>query len=64
MDKYYTIKQVADIWGVCQDLVRDEIKNNNLKHIRIGNNNRSPIRIYQKELDRYMAEKYEKNQEK
>lgn len=61
MDEYYSIQELAKIWKVSLGLVRREIKAGRLKYIRLGPGKKAVYRIYKGEIDRYMAEEYEKH---
>lgn len=61
MDEFYTPKQVADSLRVSTRTILNLIKSGKMKAIIVGGLKRNTYRIYQKELDRFMAENYEKS---
>lgn len=62
--KFYTIKEVAEILSVCPKTVVSLIRDGKLKAVEIGGTERISFRVYEKELDRFMAENAEKYRKK
>ena len=60
MDKFFTPKQLAEVLNVHSRTVINLIKGGKIKAVAIGGIKRTTYRIYEKELDRFMAENYEK----
>jgi len=50
MEKYYTIKEVAEIFKVSKRTIYDLIHSNNLGHVKIGR----IYRISSEDLNRYL----------
>ncbi len=62
--KFYTIKEVAHILNVCTKTVISLIRDGKLQAVEIGGTERISFRVYEKELDRFMAENAEKYRKK
>jgi excisionase family DNA binding protein len=62
-DEFFTVKEFAEMLKVHTDTIRKEIKRGRLRAIRIGIGKNSVLRIYKYELDRYIAEEYQKYEE-
>ena len=58
--EFYTVNEVAKVLNLNPTTVRKEIKNNRLRSIRVGDTPKARYRILKKEIDRYVAEEYEK----
>ena len=61
MDEFYTPKQVAESLQVSTRTIINLIKNGKMNAVIVGGSTRNTYRIYQKELDRFMAENYHKS---
>ena len=61
-DKFYTIKEVAEILKVPERLVKRMIKSKKIRALNIsaGGGIRPNWRIYEKEMDRFISEEYER----
>lgn len=60
MDKFLTTKQFAEILNVSPRTITNLIKDGKIRAVVIGGSKRITYRIYEKELDRFMAENYDK----
>lgn len=60
MDKFYTTKELGNILNVSPRTIINLIKTGKIKAVIIGGVKRTTYRIYEKELDRFMAENYER----
>lgn len=58
--EFYSVNEVAEILNLNAATVRKQIKNKVIRSIRIGDTPKARYRILKKELDRYIAEEYEK----
>ena len=59
MDDFYTPKQIAESLKVSSRTVINLIKSGKIKAVIVGGTKRNTYRVYEKELDRFMAENYE-----
>lgn len=59
MDKFFTVKDVSQIFRVSTRTISTMIREGRLKAVAIGGSKRVTYRIYEKEIDRFMAENYE-----
>ena len=60
MDKFYTPQEVAKSLNVSSRTILNLIRDKKIKAVIVGGTKRITYRIYEKELDRFMAENYEK----
>ena len=60
-DKFYTLDEVAERMQITKRTVQRLIKAGKLKSINLGVGKRPVIRVWQKELDRFVSEQYEGN---
>lgn len=60
MDKFYSPQQVAESLNVSSRTILNLIRDGKIKAVIVGGTKRITYRIYEKELDRFMAENYEK----
>lgn len=59
-DEFYTPEEVAEIFKISRRAVLDLIRSGKLKSVKIGVGKiRNTYRIYKKEIDRFIAENYE-----
>ena len=64
MDKFYTIKEVANILSVSPRTVRNMIKTGRIRGVDVSGIVSITYRILDKELDRFVAVNYEKLRKK
>lgn len=60
MDRFLTTKDIAKILQIMPRTVINMIKRGELRAVKIGKGPRAEYRIYEKEIDRFMAESYQK----
>ena len=60
-DQFFTIKEFAEILKISTKTVHKLIRNNEIKAFRVTHGKRCIWRIYAKEIDRMMAEDWEKD---
>tara|TARA_R110002126_G_scaffold100368_2_gene231868 strand:+ start:519 stop:737 length:219 start_codon:yes stop_codon:yes gene_type:complete len=65
MDKFYTTKEFAEILSVSSRTVLNMINTGKIRAVIVGGEakSRKTYRIYSKELDRFMAENYQRLEE-
>jgi excisionase family DNA binding protein len=62
MDKFYTVKEVAELLRVSESSVRNYVHRGIIKAIRIGAGKRATIRIPQSEIDALIGKDLESDE--
>lgn len=56
--KFYSPKEVAELFSVTEQTVRDWIKSGELKSTRLGKGSRAPYRVPEAELQAFAMKRY------
>lgn len=61
MDKFFTPKEIANSLSVSTRTVINMIRTGKLRAVNVAGLKRMTYRVYEKELDRFIAENYERS---